>query len=171
MRRTYLCLLLLAFSVSASAQYHKPWKFRAGAAFYFAPHSIGNNENGIGGLAGVERSVHRIFSPEAEISYSYFFGDKVSYINGNNRAFTIPVLLGAKTFLLPQLYLSPRAGAIYFQLNGMPRSRVSFAYGLASGVNFPKKTNRLNVQLGYTGFGNKGVHCGYATLAFAIIIN
>lgn len=119
----------------------------------------------------MERSVHRVFSPEAEISYSYFFGDKVLYSNGSNKAYTVPLLLGIKTFFVPQFYVSPRVGAVYFKLNGSERSKFTAAYGLASGFNFPKKTNRLNFQLGYTGFRYNGFHRGYATLAFAIIIN
>jgi hypothetical protein len=52
----------------------------------------------------------------------------------------------------------------------MSSARVRFGYGVASGINLPKKTNRLNVQVAYTGFRYDGISRGYATLAAAIII-
>jgi hypothetical protein len=52
----------------------------------------------------------------------------------------------------------------------MSSARVQFGYGAAAGINLPPKTQRLNVQLSYTGFRYDGISRGYATLAVAIII-
>jgi hypothetical protein len=52
----------------------------------------------------------------------------------------------------------------------MSSPRAALGYGLASGINLPQKTNRLNVQMAYTGFRYDGINRGYATLAVAIII-
>lgn len=155
----------------ALSQNKSPYSFRAGATLSFGMSNIANNNVGLGGLAGAERRINRLFAVEAEGSYSYIIGDDVVYPEGKNKSFAIPVLAGLKLYPFPNIYGSARVGAIYFLLNQLSTPQFSLAYGLAGGFNFPKKTNRLNVQLGYTGFEHESVQRGYTTLAVAIIIN
>ena len=84
---------------------------------------------------------------------------------------SIPLLAELKVYFLSQFYVSPRAGAIYFLLNDQSKSHVRLAYGFTGGLNLPKKSNRINIQAGYTGFRHDAVQRGYVTLAAAIIIN
>jgi hypothetical protein len=156
----------MAFSQSKS-----PYSFRAGAALSFGMSNIANNNVGLGGIIGAERRINKLFSVEAEGSYSYNIGDDVLYPEGKNKSFAIPILAGLKLYPFPNFYGTARVGAIYFLLNQISVPQVSLAYGLAGGFNFPKQSNRLNVQLGYTGFEYESVQRGYATLAVAIIIN
>jgi len=155
----------------AFSQTKSPYSFRAGAALSFGMSNIANNNVGLGGLIGAERRINKLFAVEAEGSYSYIIGDDVLYPEGKNKSFAIPVLAGLKLYASPNIYGSARVGAIYFLLNQISVPQVSLAYGLAGGFNFPKQNNRLNVQLGYTGFEYESVQRGYATLAVAIIIN
>jgi hypothetical protein len=106
-----------------------------------------------------------------ETGFNYFFGDKSYSMNGKNKAYTIPLMAEMKLYFLSQFYISPRLGALYFLLNDQSNGHVQFAYGFAGGFNLPKKSNRINIQAGYTGFRHDDVQRGYATLAVAIIIN
>ncbi|MFT3826446.1 MAG: hypothetical protein QM731_21175 [Chitinophagaceae bacterium] len=153
------------------AQKKSAFSYRLGPAFSFGLSNISNNNVGLGGIAGIERRIHGIFAAEAEVSYNYFTGDKSMYASGNNKAFTLPAMLGAKAYLFPNAYVAARAGAVYFMLNEMSSSELRPACGLAAGANFPPKVNRINVQLGYNAFRYYGITRGYATLAAAIIIN
>ncbi len=155
----------------ASAQHHSSWSFRLGASVSFGIHNMNANTVGIGGIAGAENRFHKLFALEAEGSYTYFTGDKTLFENARNKAYAIPLLAGLKTYLLPQVYLSLRTGAAMFLLNEMPEAQVRLAYGAAAGFNLPAKINRINTQIGYTGFTYNGIHRGYTTLAMAIIIN
>jgi hypothetical protein len=114
--------------------------------------------------------ISKYFAAEAEAAYSYFTGDNVIYVDAKNKSYAIAVLAGIKAYTLSNVYASLRTGAVYFLLNNMSSARVRFGYGAASGINLPKKTNRLNVQVAYTGFRYDGISRGYATLAAAIII-
>lgn len=146
------------------------WILRGGPAVAFATQSIAMNEAGIGLIAGVEKHVYKILGIEAEAGFIYFIGDKTYSIYGKNKAYAIPFLAGLKTYVLSQVYVTPRLGIIYFHLNDLPSGYVRPAYGLAAGVNLPRKTNRINIQAGYTGFRKNDVQRGYATLAAGIII-
>ena len=145
--------------------------FHIGPSISFATNSIANNDAGIGIIGGVEKNIYRDISLGAETGYHYFLGDKSYSIDGKNRAYTIPLLAEIKIYFLSQYYISPRVGAIYFLLNDQVKSHIRLAYGFTGGFNLPKKSNRINIQAGYTGFRHDGVQRGYATLAAAIIIN
>jgi hypothetical protein len=164
-------VFLLLFSVAASAQRTSTYSYRFGASVSFGLTHMAKNTVGIGGLAGVEKRFYKIFAAEAEVCYTYFTGDKISYEHGKNKAFAMPVLLGIKTYVLPQCYISLRSGPTWFVLNDMPSSAIRLGYGMAAGINLPRKFNRINVQMGYTGFGYHDVQRGFATLAASIIIN
>ena len=171
MKKCCVGFVLLLFSVTASAQRKSTYSFRLGASVSFGLSHMAQNTVGIGGLAGAEKRLSGIFAAEAEACYTYFTGDKVTYENGKNKAFVMPVLAGFKVYVLPQCYLSLRTGAAWFLLNDMPSSAIRLGYGMAAGINLPKKFNRINVQAGYTGFRYHDVQRGFATLAASIIIN
>jgi hypothetical protein len=78
--------------------------------------------------------------------------------------------VGIKAYPISNVYASLRTGAVYFLLNNMSSARAALGYGAATGINLSQKTNRLNLQLAYTGFQYDGISRGYATLAVAIII-
>lgn len=170
------CCLLVVLALCACfchsyGQKSTKLRFRVGASIAFGLAKISHNEVGIGGLAAVEKSFNNLWAGELEASYTYFTGDKVLYLEGENKAWAIPLLAGIKFYPRRWLYGSLRAGAVCFQLNHMTSNHISAAYGIAAGMNLPDKNNRLNIQLAYTGFGFKGDNPGYATLAAAIIIN
>jgi hypothetical protein len=165
-----LTCALLVFVTAATAQNRSNPVFRLGATVSFGLSHMASNTVGIGGIAGAEKLFSDHFAAEVEASYHYFTGDKVFYMAGKNKAFAIPLLAGIKAYPWPNVYASLRTGAMYFLLNPMPSPRISLAYGLAGGFNLPKRTNRLNLQMGYTGFRFDGFNRGYATLAAAIII-
>lgn len=164
-------VFFLLLSATTAAQNKLPYSFRIGAQVAFGLSNISHNTVGIGGLAGAERRFSRNFAAEAEASYIYFTGDKTYYESGKNNAFTLPVLAGIKAYMTPQVYASLRAGFVWFVVNDMNAAAFRPAAGIAGGINLPKKFNRVNVQAGYTYFGNDGVQRGYATLAASIIIN
>lgn len=170
-----ICLLLVTFCVPffASAQIKPPakWIFRIGPSVSFATSSIANNEAGIGIMGGAEKNIHKNLSIGGETGFTYFIGDKSYNIYGKNKAYTIPVLAELKIYFLSQLYISPRIGVLYFMLNDQSNGHVQPAYGLAGGFNVPEKSNRINIQAGYTSFRHDEVQRGYASLAVAIIIN
>jgi hypothetical protein len=165
-------LILSVITTTAVAQ-TKPssYLFRLGAAVSFGISNMAGNHVGLGGLAGAEKRINNIYTVEAEVSYTYFTGNKNVYMNAKNKAYTLPVLAGIKAYFLPNVYASLRTGALYFLLNDMNDPQIRLAYGVATGINLPPKTKRINAQLGYTGFQYKGNHHGYATLGVAIIIN
>jgi hypothetical protein len=167
-RLTFLALLL--FAKTGSAQIKPGPIVRLGATVSFGLSNITSNNVGIGGLVGAEKMITKYFAAEAEAAYSYFTGDNVIYVDAKNKSYAIPVLAGIKAYPLSNVYASLRTGAVYFLLNNMSSARARFGYGVASGINLPKKTNRLNVQVAYTGFRYDGISRGYATLAAAIII-
>ncbi len=167
-RLTFFALLL--FAKTGSAQIKPGPIVRLGATVSFGLSKITSNNVGIGGLVGAEKMITKYFAAEAEAAYSYFTGDNVIYVDAKNKSYAIPVLAGIKAYPLSNVYASLRTGAVYFLLNNMSSARVRFGYGVASGINLPKKTNRLNVQVAYTGFRYDGISRGYATLAAAIII-
>ncbi len=173
MKNCYRCtfIALCVFVNTAIAQTRSIHSFRLGPAFSFGLSNIANNNVGLGAIAGAEKRLNKLFSVELEGSYTYFTGDDILYTEGKNKAFSMPLLAGIKIYPVPNVYGSARVGAIYFLLNQMSVAQVRLAYGLAGGFNLPRKINRLNVQLGYTGFGYTNVQHGYATLALAIIIN
>jgi Outer membrane protein beta-barrel domain len=163
--------VLFLLCVTVSAQKKSTYSFRVGATVSAGLSKIAQNNVGIGGLVGAEKRFSRIFAAEGEASYTYFTGDKESYEDGKNKAFAMPVMLGIKAYLIPQAYVSLRTGATWFVLNNMSSSAVRPGYGMAAGINLPPKTNRINVQAGYTSFRYAQVQRGYATLAASIIIN
>lgn len=167
-RLTFLALTV--FVTTATAQYKPNPTFRLGASVSFGLSHITANNVGIGGLAGAEKLFNKYFGVEAEAAYNYFTGDKAIYTDAKNKSYAIPVLAGVKFYPISNIYASLRTGAVYFLLNNMPSPKIRYAYGLAGGINLPRKTNRLNVQMGYTGFRFDGISRGYATLAAAIII-
>ena len=147
------------------------WIFDVGPSISFATTSIANNDAGIGIQGGVEKIIYKNIGVGAETGFNYFIGDKSYSVDGKNRAYTIPLLAEIKVYFLSQFYISPRAGAIYFLLNDQSKSHVRLAYGFTGGFNLPKKSNRINIQAGYTGVRHDAVQRGYATLAAAIIID
>lgn len=161
---------LTMFVTTATAQTKPGTAFRFGATVSFALSKISANDVGLGGLAGAEKLFSEYFAAEMEASYNYFTGDKVFYVDGKNKSYAVPFLAGLKAYPLSNVYASVRSGAVYFLLNDMPSPKVRFAYGVAGGINLPKKTNRLNIQMAYTGFRYDHISRGYATLAAAIII-
>lgn len=144
--------------------------FRLGATVSFGLSNLNSNHVGIGGLVGAEKMITKYFAAELEASYNYFTGDNAIYADAKNKSYAIPLLAGIKLYPLSNVYASLRTGAVYFLLNNMSSPRASLGYGAAGGINLPRKTNRLNVQLGYTGFRYDAISRGYATLAVAIII-
>lgn len=162
---------ILPFHSHSQIQPVSKWIFHIGPSVSFATKAIANNDAGVGILGGIERNVYRNLSIGAETGLTYFIGDKTYTIDGKNKAFTIPLLAEIKLYFLSQFYISPRAGAIYFLLNNETKSHVRLAYGFNGGFNLPKKSNRINIQAGYTGFRHDEVQRGYVTLAAAIIIN
>ncbi len=171
MQKCCLILLTMAACLHVHGQTKNETIFRVGANIAFGLSHIADNEVGIGGIAGVEKSFNHFISGEIELSYTYFTGDKMLYAEGRNKAWALPLLTGIKIFPKRWLYGSLRAGAIGFLLNHDRSTNIRPAYGIAAGANLPEKLNRLNVQLGYTGFRYSGNNRGYATLAAAIIIN
>jgi len=168
-RLTFVALLVFV-TAAATAQNRSNPVFRLGATVSFGLSHMASNNVGIGGIAGAEKLFSDHFAAELEASYHYFTGDKVFYMDAKNKAYAIPLLAGIKAYPLPNLYASLRTGAVYFLLNHMSSSKISLGYGLAGGINLPPKTNRLNLQMGYTGFRFDGISRGYTTLAAAIII-
>lgn len=171
MLKCCLILLTLAACLCSHGQTKKDIHFRVGATIAFGLSHIAHNEVGIGGVVGTEKAFNHLFTGELELSYTYFTGDKTSYADAKNKAWSIPLLAGIKLYHRRWLYGSLRAGAICFLLNHETSTNMRPAYGIAAGMNLPEKINRLNVQLGYTGFRYGGNNRGYATLAAAIIIN
>ena len=167
-RLTFLALLL--FAKTGTAQIKPGPIFRLGATVSFGLSNITSNHVGMGGLVGAEKMITKYFAAEFEASYNYFTGDKVIYADSKNKSYAIPLLAGIKAYPLPNVYASLRTGAVYFLLNNMSSARAALGYGVAGGINLPKKINRLNVQVAYTGFRYDGISRGYATLAAAIII-
>lgn len=168
-RLTFLALILLVKTGTAQTKQGPPI-FRLGATVSFGLSNLTSNQVGIGGLVGAEKMIAKHFAAELEASYNYFTGDKTIYADAKNKSYSIPLLAGIKAYPTSNIYASLRTGAIYFLLNNMSSPRAALGYGLAGGMNLPKKTNRLNVQLAYTGFQYDGISRGYATLAAAIII-
>lgn len=168
----FILLLVVAIPIHSTAQIQpaSKWIYDIGPSISFATKSIANNDAGIGILGGVERNIHKRLSVGAETGFTYFIGDKTYSVEGKNKAYTIPLLAEVKVYFLSQFYVSPRVGSIYFLLNDQSKGNISLAYGLAGGFNLPKKANRINIQLGYTGFRYQNVQRGYITLAAAIII-
>ena len=164
-------MLTMAACLHVHGQTKKEVHFRAGATIAFGLSRIANNEVGIGGVVGVEKPFNELFAGELELSYTYFTGDKVLYLDGKNKAWSLPLLAGIKWYPRRWLYGAVRAGAIGFLFNSETSTSIRPAYGLAAGMNLPEKHNRVNLQLGYTGFPYGGDNRGYATLAAAIIIN
>jgi hypothetical protein len=170
MRRVGFLILLLIPMIGVS-QIKSTYSFRFGAQVAFSLSKITNNSVGIGGLAGAEYRFSKNFAAEGEASYLYFTGDKVAYEAAKNRAFALPLLVGIKGYLTPEAYVSLRGGVNWFVMNDMPASVFRPAYGIAGGLNLPRSFNRVNVQVGWTGFGYQGTQRGYASLAASIIIN
>jgi len=172
---TSLCLLFVIVTMSFPAysqiQPVSKWIYDIGPSISFATRSIANNEAGIGILGGVEKNVYKNISIGAETGFTYFIGDKSYSVEGKNKAYTIPLMAEVKVYFLSQYYLSPKGGAIYFLLNDLSKGHLRLAYGFTGGFNLPKKSNRINIQAGYTSFRHDAVQRGYATLAAAIIIN
>lgn len=163
--------VVASFRTYSQIQPVSKWIYDIGPSISFATKSIEDNEAGIGILGGVEKNIYKNISVGAETGFNYFFGGKTSYTGGKNKAYTIPLLAEIKVYFLSQFFVSPKVGAIYFLLNNEAKSRVRLAYGFMGGFNLPKKSNRINIQAGYTSFRHDAVQRGYATLAAAIIIN
>jgi hypothetical protein len=167
-RLTFLAIIV--FIQTGTAQIKPGPIFRLGATVSFGLANLTSNHVGIGGIVGAEKMIGDYFGAEIEASYNYFTGDKAIYADAKNKSYTIPLLAGIKMYPLHNVYASLRTGAVYFLLNNMSSARARLGYGAAGGINLPQKTNRLNVQVAYTGFRYDGVNRGYATLAAAIII-
>ena len=161
------CIVLVK---TGTAQIKPAPIFRLGATVSFGLSNLTANHVGIGGLVGAEKMITNYFGAEIEASYNYFTGDKAIYVDAKNKSYTIPLLAGIKVYPLSNVYASLRTGAVYFLLNNMSSARATLGYGAAGGINLPQKTNRLNVQVAYTGLRYVGIYRGYATLAVAIII-
>lgn len=164
-----LISIVLSSALMAQPQPVTKWIYHTGPAISFAPHGIANNEAAIGIVAGAERNIYKNLSVGAETGFHYFIGDKSYSIDGKNKAYTVPLLTELKVHFLSQFYVAPRVGLIYFLLNNDARSHVRLAYGLSGGFNLPRRNNRVNLQVAYTGF-EYGLHRGYASLAAAILI-
>jgi hypothetical protein len=167
-RLTFLACIV--FIQTGTAQIKPGPVVRLGATVSFGLSNLTSNNVGLGGIIGAEKLISKHFAAEAEASYNYFTGDKSIYVDSKNKSYTIPLLAGIKMYPLSNVYASLRTGAVYFLLNNMSSARVQLGYGAAGGINLPQKTNRLNVQVAYTGFRYDGISRGYATLAVAIII-
>lgn len=167
-RLTFLACIV--FIQTGTAQIKPGPMYRLGATFSFGLSNLTSNHVGVGGIAGAEKMFSKYFAGEIETSYNYFTGDKAIYVDAKNKSYAIPLLAGIKMYPLSNVYASLRMGAVYFLLNNMSSARIGFGYGAAGGINLPQKTNRLNVQVAYTGFQYDGISRGYATLAVAIII-
>jgi hypothetical protein len=168
------CLLILCAlfgCICLHAQSARPVRFRIGATIAFGLSHIAHNDVGIGGEAGVEMPLNKLFSAELEAGFTNFTGDEMVYVEGGNKSWAIPLLAGARLYAQKWLYASLRAGAICFTINSENSTHIRPAYGIAAGINLPEKNNRLNLQLQYTGFRFAANSRGYATLAAAIIIN
>lgn len=172
MEKSRVSLFIALLCCAAVTAQDKPlYSFRIGAQVAAGLSEMADNSVGIGGLAGAERVLTRIFALEAEAGYIYFTGDKAYYEGGKNNAFAVPVLVGMKAYLVPSAYVGLRAGFSWFAVNDMSGTAVRPAVGIAAGLNLPRKDNRVNVQAAYTRFGDDGVQRGYASLAASIIIN
>jgi hypothetical protein len=165
-----ISLVLLLFGTTVRAQYNPNSVFRLGATVSFGLSNMAGNNVGIGGIAGAEKLFSQHFAAELEAAYNYFTGDKAVYMDAHNNAYAIPLLAGIKAYPTSNIYASLRTGAVYLLLNHMNTPAVRLGYGGAAGINLPKKTNRLNIQMAYTAFRHDGISRGYATLAAAIII-
>jgi hypothetical protein len=167
-----LVILALCFCIpDMYGQHSTKTRFRLGATIAFGLSSIADNDVGVGGIAGVEKPFSKLFAGEVEASFTYFTGDKSVYPDGDNKAWALPLMAGLRLYSYSWLYGSVRAGAVCFLLNHETSTHIRAAYGIAAGMNLPEKNNRLNIQLGYTGFRFDGKSRGYATLAAAILIN
>jgi hypothetical protein len=164
-------MLAMAACMNVHGQTESKFRYRIGASVSFGITRIAGNNVGVGGLAAVEKAFAKSLAGELEVSYTYFTGDKDLYMNGKNKAWALPVLAGVKWYAERWLYGAVRTGIVSFLLNTENATHTSLAYGLAAGMSFSQKINRLNIQLGYTGFHFGGSSRGYATLAAAIIIN
>ncbi|MFL5745516.1 MAG: hypothetical protein ACJ751_12675 [Niastella sp.] len=167
-RLTFLAIIV--FVQTGTAQIKSGPILRLGASVSFGLSNLADNQVGIGGIIGGEKMISKYFAAEAEAAYNYFTGDKAIYTDAKNKSYAIPLLAGIKYYPISNVYASLRTGGIYFLLNNMPKARATIGYGAGGGINLPQKTNRLNVQLAYTGFKYDGISRGYATLAVAIII-
>jgi hypothetical protein len=161
----------LPFLSYAQIQPVTKWIFQVGSSVSFATKAIANNDAGIGIIGRAEKNIYKNYSIGVETGFNYFIGDKSYSMYGKNKAYTIPLLAEMKVYFLSQFYIVPRLGALYFLLNDQSTGHIQFAYGLAGGMNLPKKNNRINIQGGYTAFRHDHVQRGYATLAVAVIIN
>jgi hypothetical protein len=167
-----LAIVIVPSSLYGQIQPVSKWIYHIGPSISFATMSIANNDAGLGLLGGVEKNIHKNISIGAETAFTYFIGDDKTYtMPAKNKAYTVPLFAEIKVYFLSQFYISPRAGAIYFLLNNQHKSHVRLAYGFTGGFNLPKKSNRINIQAGYTGFRHDNVQRGYTTLAASIIIN
>lgn len=167
-RLTFLAIIV--FLQTGTAQIKPGPILRLGATASFGLSNLADNQVGIGGIVGGEKMISKYFAAEVEAAYNYFTGDKAIYTDAKNKSYAIPLLAGIKYYPISNVYASLRTGGIYFLLNNMSKARATIGYGAAGGINLPQKTNRLNVQLAYTGFQYDGISRGYATLAVAIII-
>ena len=167
-RLTFLAIIV--FVQTGTAQIKPGPILRLGATVSFGLSNLADNQVGIGGIVGGEKMFSRYFAAEVEAAYNYFTGDKAIYTDAKNKAYTIPVLAGIKYYPISNVYASLRTGGVYFLLNDISKAKASIGYGAAAGINLPQKTNRVNVQLAYTGFQYDGISRGYTTLAVAIII-
>ena len=91
----------------ALSQTKSPYSFRAGATLSFGMSNIANNNVGLGGLVGAERRINKLFTIEAEGTYSYIIGDDVVYPEGKNKSFAIPILAGLKLSHFPIYMVQP----------------------------------------------------------------
>jgi hypothetical protein len=169
----YIVTLILSPQLHLQAQIEpvSKWIIRIGPNSSFATKGIANNDAGVGIIGAAEKNIHKNLSLGAEIGFTYFLGDKSYFMYGKNKAYTIPLMAEMKLYFLSQYYISPRIGGIYFLLNNLSKAHIQLAYGFAGGINLPKKSNRINIQGGYTSFRYDHLQRGYATLAAAIIIN
>jgi hypothetical protein len=167
-RLTFLAIIV--FVQTGTAQIKPGPVLRLGATVSFGLSNLTSNNVGVGGIVGAEKMISKKFAAEAEASYNYFTGDKAIYVDAKNKSYAVPLLVGIKAYPISNVYASLRTGAVYFLLNNMSSARAALGYGAATGINLSQKTNRLNLQLAYTGFQYDGISRGYATLAVAIII-
>lgn len=161
---------MILLTISAAAQFNSGPVYRVGATVAFGLSRLNSNNVGVGGLIGAEKKFTKYLGAEVEGAYNYFTGDKAVYTDAKNKSYAMPLMAGVKFYPISNLYASLRTGGVYFLLNNMSSAKIQMAYGVAGGLNLPKKTTRLNLQVAYTGFRYDGINRGYATLAAAIII-
>lgn len=166
-------LIIFSATITVHAQMHET-KFSIGPEVA-VPTYAGITSNGIGGGVTLEYFLNKKIAFTGGISFNHFNGDvfnnfKHDTINGFS---VMPVLLGAKYFIVHSLYVSGSAGVIVGLRNAGNHLALSPGAGLEipvsakSGIDVGVKL--IGVPTGYSfsenSFLNKG---GYSFLTFRV---